>query len=124
MFINDSTAIMNWGGVPFGSDYTRLQYLESNGTAWLNTGLILNGGTPFKIKFRITSTANPATNNYSGMFGARTSNTTGYGFFYFRYQNVNYVTVYTNGNEGTAFASSFIGESEWYGHDVLFEIND
>ena len=118
MIINDVNSLMRWKSSPLPTGFTLLNYLESDGTQYVTTGLKLNNGTPFKIKFRIATTANPPTSLSNGLFGAR-GNNTGWGLGYFRYNSVNYVALYANGTPGTA-VSAPDGQT-WHSYDYTFE---
>lgn len=118
MIINDVNTMLMMKTSPLPTGYTLLNYLESDGTQYVTTGLMIDNGTPFKIKFRIVTTANPPSNLRDGIFGAR-GNNYGWGLGYFRYNSVNYVAIYANGTSGTAMNAP--DGQTWHSYDYTVE---
>lgn len=93
MIINDVNSIMRWKTSPLPEGYTQLNYLESNGSQWLNTGIYLNNYDPFKIDFQVTRTTSITNGGIAG--AAATSWTSkGYGVVYFFYSSYYQLYIY------------------------------
>ena len=51
------------------STYQQVEYIESTGTQFVNTGIVANAGTRWEIKYAYTNTYNQAQNGASGQVG-------------------------------------------------------
>ncbi len=79
------------GGSPLPSGYTQMEYLESSGTQYIDTGLYTKANQTYYIKFRVESgsTTNIFGNNLTTGCGAFFQVNSSY--FYFRFGTANYV---------------------------------
>ena len=56
-------------------EYIRVDYIESTGTQYIDTGVIANQDTGFDIKFKTNDSMSNVSSEYGAIFGARESST-------------------------------------------------
>ena len=62
------------GGVRFPAEYQEVEYIESTGTQYINTGLVPTVGLSFECKFLVTSSDSPG---FGNVFGSRYGSNSG-----------------------------------------------
>lgn len=76
----------------FDKFYTKLDYIESTGTEYIDTGVIANENTGFDIKFQSQNGFGGTGSNYGSIFGARIEPSN---------NELQLTTYSTSGNQGT-----------------------
>lgn len=104
--------------------YTRLEYIESSGTQYIDTGVIAKTGIESKMEFSFTKVPSDA-----GMLGARKSGNRFYIVHYYGSFTIGYGEYYTTGvkaTAGTKYAiesALLLNEQSMYinGEEVIFK---
>ena len=93
-------ATPSWGALPSG--YTQLEYIESTGTQYIDTGIVPNSTTTAEVKFNNSKKT-------SFVFGSRWSQSPNYDTFGI-YTSSSGITGVQHGAAGQAGGSTSIGE--------------